>query len=204
MEKFVTVRAVAAPLMRDNVDTDVIIRIVRLVGGRPDEVGRYAFELLRFLPDGSENPDFVLNREPFRGAQILLAGANFACVSSREPAVCALQQIGLRCVIAPSFGDIFFANCFQNGMLPIVMERRVIEAIVAEVESDPARGFVTVDLERQTVTSPSGKEIRFDIDSGRREALLGGLDEIGMTMKREAEITQFQSRDRVLRPWIYR
>lgn len=204
MEKFVTVRAIAAPLMRDNVDTDVIIRIDRLVGGRPDQVGRYAFELLRYLPDGSANPDFVLNREPFRAAQILLAGANFACGSSREPAVWALQQIGLRCVIAPSFGDIFFANCFQNGMLPIVMERRVIDGIVAEVESDPERGLVTVDLERQTVTSPCGKEIRFDIDSARREALLGGLDEIGMTMKREAEIAQFQSRDRVRRPWIYR
>lgn len=204
MGKFVTIRAVAAPLMRDNVDTDVIIRIERLVGGRPDEVGRYAFELLRYLPDGGENPDFVLNREPFRGARILLAGANFGCGSSREPAVWALQQTGLRCVIAPSFGDIFFANCFQNGMLPIVMERGAIEAIAAEVESDPARGLVGVDLTRQIVTSPSGTERRFEIDPARREALLNGLDEVGMTMRRGAEIAAFQARDRLRRPWIYR
>lgn len=190
--------------MRDNIDTDVIIRIDRLVGGRPDEVGKYAFELLRYLPDGGENPDFVLNREPFRRAQILLAGANFGCGSSREPAVWALQQMGFRCVVAPSFGDIFFANCFQNGMLPVVMERRTVEAIAAEVEADAAHGFVTVDLQKQTIVSPSGKEFRFEIEPARREALLHGLDEIGMTMRREAEIAAFQSRDRNRRPWIYR
>ena len=204
MEKFLTLSAIAAPFLRDNIDTDVIIRIDRLVGGRPDEVGKYAFELLRYLPDGSENPGFVLNREPFRRAQILLGGANFACGSSREPAVWALQQMGLRCVIAPSFGDIFFANCFQNGMLPIVLDRSTVEALAAEVEADPARGIVTVDLERRTIVSPSGKEIRFEIDPARREALLKGLDEIGMTMSREAEIAAFQVRDRNRRPWIYR
>ncbi len=204
MEEFVRLRALAAPLMRDNIDTDVIIRIDRLVGGRPDEVGKYAFELLRYLPDGGENPDFVLNREPFRRAQILLAGANFGCGSSREPAVWALQQMGFRCVVAPSFGDIFFANCFQNGMLPVVMERRTVEAIAAEVEADAAHGFVTVDLQKQTIVSPSGKEFRFEIEPARREALLHGLDEIGMTMRREAEIAAFQSRDRNRRPWIYR
>jgi 3-isopropylmalate/(R)-2-methylmalate dehydratase small subunit len=204
VEEFVRLRALAAPLMRDNIDTDVIIRIDRLVGGRPDEVGKYAFELLRYLPDGGENPDFVLNREPFRRAQILLAGANFGCGSSREPAVWALQQMGFRCVVAPSFGDIFFANCFQNGMLPVVMERRTVEAIAAEVEADAAHGFVTVDLQKQTIVSPSGKEFRFEIEPARREALLHGLDEIGMTMRREAEIAAFQSRDRNRRPWIYR
>ena len=204
MEEFVRLRALAAPLMRDNIDTDVIIRIDRLVGGRPDEVGKYAFELLRYLPDGGENPDFVLNREPFRRAQILLAGANFGCGSSREPAVWTLQQMGFRCVVAPSFGDIFFANCFQNGMLPVVMERRTVEAIAAEVEADAAHGFVTVDLQKQTIVSPSGKEFRFEIEPARREALLHGLDEIGMTMRREAEIAAFQSRDRNRRPWIYR
>jgi 3-isopropylmalate/(R)-2-methylmalate dehydratase small subunit len=204
VEKFLTLSAIAAPLLRDNIDTDVIIRIDRLVGGRPDEVGKYAFELLRYLPDGSDNPDFVMNRERFRSARILLAGANFACGSSREPAVWALQQMGLRCVVAPSFGDIFFANCFQNGMLPIVLDRPTVEAIAAEVEADPERGFVTVDLEKQTIVSPSGREIRFEIDPARRDALLNGLDEIGMTMSREAEIAAFQARDRQRRPWIYR
>ena len=112
--------------------------------------------------------------------------------------------MGFRCVVAPSFGDIFFANCFQNGMLPVVMERRTVEAIAAEVEADAAHGFVTVDLQKQTIVSPSGKEFRFEIEPARREALLHGLDEIGMTMRREAEIAAFQSRDRNRRPWIYR
>ncbi len=204
MEKFLTLSAIAAPLLRDNIDTDVIIRIDRLVGGRPDELGKYAFELLRYLPDGGENPDFILNLKPYRRAQILLAGANFACGSSREPAVWALQQMGFRCVIAPSFGDIFFANCFQNGMLPIVLDRPTVEAIAAEVEADPEHGFVTVDLEKQTIVSPSGRKIRFEIEPARREALLAGLDEIGMTMSREAEIAAFQARDRNRRPWVYR
>ncbi|MCW5730910.1 MAG: 3-isopropylmalate dehydratase small subunit [Alphaproteobacteria bacterium] len=204
MEKFTRLRAIAAPLMRQNVDTDVIIRIERLIEADRARLGEHAFEAWRFLPDGSENPDFLLNREPYRRAKILLNGVNFGCGSSREGAVWALMGLGIRCVIAPSFGEIFFNNCFQNGVLPVVLPAASVQEIADEVAGDPAERLVTVDLEAQQVIAPSGKVHGFEIDPLRRTGLLEGLDEIGLTLRRETEIAAFQARDAKARPWVYR
>jgi 3-isopropylmalate/(R)-2-methylmalate dehydratase small subunit len=204
MDKFTIVRAIAAPLLRENIDTDIVIRIERLLGAtRRSELGRYVFESWRYRPDGSQEPDFILNREPYRRAQILLALRNFGCGSSREAAVWSLQQKGFRAVLAPSFGDIFFNNCFQNGMVPVTMAEDAIRAIARQVEADPERNQVTVDLIRQVVVAPDGGETSFSIDKFRRAALLDGLDDIGLTRKHEAEIVGFQAHDRARRPWIY-
>jgi 3-isopropylmalate/(R)-2-methylmalate dehydratase small subunit len=204
MEKFVTRTAVAAPLLRDNIDTDVIIRIERLLGvSRPSNLGPWCFEALRYNPDGSENPDFVLNQPNYRNAEIILAGHNFGCGSSREGAVWALKGRGVRCVIAPSFGEIFFGNCFQNGVLPVILDEAAIRQIADEVAIDPAVNLVTVDLTRCQVITPSGLKFDFSIPPMRRDALLRGLDEIGMTLARESEITSFQAADHTSRPWIY-
>lgn len=204
MKPLRVLRATAAPFLRDNVDTDVIIRIEKLVGqtGQGD-LGRWCFGALRYLPDGSNNPEFVLNQTFYRGSEILLAGANFGCGSSREGAVWAMMQMGIRAVLAPSFGEIFFNNCFQNGMLPVVLARTSIETIVSELEPSSGNASVTVDLERQLVVSPSGREYGFEVPRLRREALLEGLDDIGITLKREAIISGYQMRDRERRPWIY-
>jgi 3-isopropylmalate/(R)-2-methylmalate dehydratase small subunit len=204
MDKFTIVRAIAAPLLRENIDTDIVIRIERLVGAtKRSELGRHVFESWRYRPDGSEEPDFILNREPYRRAEILLALGNFGCGSSREAAVWSLQQKGFRAVLAPSFGDIFFNNCFQNGMVPVTMAEDAIRAIARQVEADPERNQVTVDLIRQVVVAPDGGETSFSIDKFRRAALLDGLDDIGLTRKHEAEIVGFQAHDRARRPWIY-
>jgi 3-isopropylmalate/(R)-2-methylmalate dehydratase small subunit len=204
MEKFTTLTAIAAPLLRENIDTDIIIRIERLVGATSaSELGRFAFESWRYRPDGSEEPGFILNREPYRRAQILLALNNFGCGSSREGAVWALKQRGIRAILAPSFGDIFFNNCFQNGVLPVIAAEASIRALAAAVEADPAHNQITIDLLRQVVVAPDGTESTFRIDELRRQALIEGLDDIGLTMKRAAEISGFRRRDRARRPWIY-
>src|SRR5258708_12323216 len=168
MDKFTVLRAIAAPLLRENVDTDIIIRIERLVGGsRRSELGRHAFESWRYLADGSENPDFILNREPYRRAGILLAGRNFACGSSREGAVWALAQMGFRAVLAPSFGDIFFNNCFQNGVLPVVLAQPAVEAIARQVEADPEHNDVTVHLTRSALPAPPRPDMPFPLHHPR-------------------------------------
>ncbi len=204
MEKFTRLCAIAVPPWRENVDTDALVRVERLFGAVPrNELGPYCFESWRYLPDRSENPDFILNQPPYREAQILLAGANFGCGSSREGAVWALAGQGIRCVIAPSFGDIFRNNCFQNGLLPVEMDFARIEAIARQVEADPAANRITVDLTQNAVIAPDGSRTAFRIPELRREALLEGLDEIELTLKREAQIAAFQARDAVRRPWIY-
>jgi 3-isopropylmalate/(R)-2-methylmalate dehydratase small subunit len=190
--------------MRSNIDTDVIIRIERLVGTSVrGTLGKWAFGSLRYLPDGSENPEFILNREPYRRAEILITGANFGCGSSREGAVWSLQEMGIRAIIGSSFGDIFFANCFQNGILPIVIDKAIVDGLAAEVEHSQGAGRVSVDLEGQTITAPSGKQHRFEIDPRRRQGLLQGLDEVALTLQRDAEIRAFQAGDRIERPWIH-
>ena len=203
MEKFTTLTAIAAPLLRQSVNTDVIIRIERLIGATRDSLGPYCFEAWRFHPDGTEVSDFVLNVEPYRRARILLAGDNFGCGSSREGAVHALMGMGFRCVVAPGFGDIFFNNCFQNGMLPIVLPMSVVQSIADQVAENPEQNQVTVDLERCTLTSPEGQQHRFRIDPMRQQALLQGLDEIQLSLQRENEIAAFQARDAEQRPWVY-
>jgi 3-isopropylmalate/(R)-2-methylmalate dehydratase small subunit len=196
--------AIAAPIMRTNIDTDVIIRIERLVGnGIRGSLGKWAFGSLRYLPDGSENPEFILNREPYREAEILVTGPNFGCGSSREGAVWALQERGIRAVIGSGFGDIFFANCFQNGILPIIVDKAIVDGLAAEVELTQGAGRIGIDLEAQTITSPMGKTHRFEIDPRRRDGLLKGLDEVALTLQRDDEIRAFQTADRDQRPWIH-
>jgi 3-isopropylmalate/(R)-2-methylmalate dehydratase small subunit len=201
---FTKLSAIAAPIMRGNIDTDVIIRIERLVGNSiRGTLGKWAFGSLRYLPDGSENPAFILNREPYRNAEVLITGPNFGCGSSREGAVWSLQEAGIRAIIGSGFGDIFFANCFQNGILPIVVDKQIVDALATEVEHSQGAGRVAIDLEEQTITSPSGKIHRFEIDPRRRAGLLKGLDEIQLTLQRDSEIRAFQAADRVERPWIH-
>jgi 3-isopropylmalate/(R)-2-methylmalate dehydratase small subunit len=196
--------ATAAPIRRGNIDTDVIIRIERLVGNSVrGTLGKWAFGSLRYLPDGTENPDFILNREPYRQAEILVTGPNFGCGSSREGAVWSLQEMGIRAVVGSGFGDIFFANCFQNGILPIVVDKAVVDSLAADIEATQGAGKVSIDLEAQTIVSPSGQRHTFEIDPRRREGLLKGLDEVALTLQRDAEIRAFQASDRTARPWIH-
>jgi 3-isopropylmalate/(R)-2-methylmalate dehydratase small subunit len=197
---FTTITGPAVPLMRSNVDTDVIIRIERLTTLDKAELGPYAFEALRRRPDGSEDPDCVLNDPCFRDAPVLLAAENFGCGSSREGAVWALQAIGVCCVIAPSYGDIFWSNCFQNGVLPITLPLPQVQVLAAQC----AKGApITVDLQACTVTAPDGAVMPFTIDPLRREALLYGLDDIGLTLKDDELIREWQSIDRQRRPWAW-
>jgi 3-isopropylmalate/(R)-2-methylmalate dehydratase small subunit len=202
MEKFIRVTGTAVPMMKDNIDTDVIIPARRLVGHKRDELGAFAFEAYRYRPDRSDNPDFVLNQPRYRDAKILVAGENFGCGSSRESAVWALAGFGFRCVIAPTFGDIFTNNAFQNGMLLIWLPKAQVERLAAEIEASSAPSM-TVDLQRRVIVAPSGAETPFEVDAERRQALLEGRDEIGMTLARDTDIRAFQDRDRVSRPWIY-
>lgn len=203
-QPFKMLTAIAAPIMRSNIDTDVIIRIERLVGNSiRGTLGKWAFGSLRYLPDGSENPAFILNREPYRQAEILVTGPNFGCGSSREGAVWSLQEMGIRAIIGSGFGDIFFANCFQNGILPIVVEKDIVDSLAADVEATQGVGKISIDLEAQTILSPSGQRHAFEIDPRRRQGLLQGLDEVALTLQRDTEIRAFQSADRAARPWIH-
>jgi 3-isopropylmalate/(R)-2-methylmalate dehydratase small subunit len=204
MTPFTTLSAVAAPILRANVDTDLIIPIDRMVGNAiRGTLGPWCFRALRYLPDGSENPEFILNRPPYRGAEILLTGPNFGCGSSREAAVWALQEMGIRAVVGSSFGDIFFNNCFQNGVLPVVFDEALVRSLAAEVEASQGAGRVTVDLAEGVVVSPSGARHAFAVEPRRRTAVLEGLDDIGLTLRRGNEIAAFQARDRERRPWIH-
>jgi 3-isopropylmalate/(R)-2-methylmalate dehydratase small subunit len=203
-KSFNKLTAIAAPIMRSNIDTDVIIRIERLVGNSVrGTLGKWAFGSLRYLADGSENSEFILNREPYRRAEILVTGPNFGCGSSREGAVWSLQEMGIRAIIGSGFGDIFFANCFQNGILPVVVDKAIVDDLAAEIEATQGAGRISIDLEVQTITSPSGQRHSFEIDPRRREGLLQGLDEVAQTLQRDNEILAFQAADRVARPWIY-
>ena len=195
MQAFTSLTGAAAPLLRDNIDTDVIIRIERMTGTARDSMGAFAFESLRFRPDGSEDAGFVLNWPAYRGAPILLAGANFGCGSSREGAVWALAGMGLRCIIAESFGDIFYSNCFQNGLLPIRLAGDAVRQLAAA-------GPVTVDLAAQSVTAPSLR-FEFEIEPMRKAALLEGIDDIGLTLKHADAIASYQAADRAARPWVW-
>jgi 3-isopropylmalate/(R)-2-methylmalate dehydratase small subunit len=196
LNKFETLKSVAAPFPQKNVDTDLIIRIERCTGTPKEEIGKYAFEMARLRADGSENPEFVLNQPRYRGAKILVCGEFFGTGSSREMAVWALAGMGIRCLIAPSYGQIFYGNCFQNGLLPIVLSSSVVNDLMREAEQ--GKSF-EIDLENQTV---NGK-IRFDITPRRKKMLLEGLDELGLTLALEPKIAAFEAADRARRPWIY-
>ncbi len=202
MTPLTTVSGPAAPLMAENVNTDVIIRIERLTLVARDALGPYAFEAWRTRPDGAPDPDFVLNQPAWANAPILLAGANFGCGSSREGAVWALNCLGVRVVIAPSFGAIFANNCYQNGTLPVVLPAETVETFAAIARAQPGAPF-TVDLEGRVVVPPNGAPVPFEIDELRRQSLLTGLDDIGRTTQRLDEIAAFQAADSIVRPWVH-
>lgn len=201
MTPFVMVTGVAAPLMRSNIDTDQITPGRTGMKVQKTGFGPGLFQNWRYLSDGSDNPDFILNQGPFRHACFLISGPNFGCGSSREFAVWALRDFGIRAVIAPGFGPIFTANCFTNGLLPIVLDEARVNALAAEIA--PEHAEVTVDLREGVVISPAGNRHKFHIPALQRESLLEGLDPIDVTRKRESLIASFQERDAVKRPWVY-
>jgi 3-isopropylmalate/(R)-2-methylmalate dehydratase small subunit len=203
VEKFTVLIGVAAPLPVPNVNTDVLIRIERLTDLGRGQLGPYCFEAWRYRADGAESADFVLNQPAYRHASILFAGRNFGCGSSREGAVWSLRDMGFRCILAPSFGDIFYNNCFQNGLLAIVLEAEIIDRLTREAAEVAGSSTFVVDLARQKIIAPSGQRVVFMVDAPKRLALLGGLDEISLTLSRAAAITENQRRDRFARPWIY-
>ncbi len=200
MTPFTTLTGRVAPLMLANVDTDVIIRIERLTSGDQDQLGRWAFESIRYDEHGDERAEFPLTQPAYCGAPILVAGSNFGCGSSREGAVTAIAGMGVRCIIADSFGDIFYANCFQNGLLPLRLETAEVARVASVAE---ANGEATVDLERQTIVLPEGEIITFAIAGIRREGLLKGLDDIGLSLSELDAIRAWQTRDQTDRPWIW-
>jgi len=196
MERFCSLTAVAAPFPQKNVDTDFIIRVERCTGTPKEELGQYAFEMARFLPAGGENPAFVLNQPRYRDARILVCGEFFGTGSSREMAVWAIAGMGIRCLIAPSFGQIFYGNCFQNGLLPIVLPPPDVETLMRLAEKGTE---FRIDLEKQHVNG----EVPFDISPRRKKMLLDGLDDLGLTLAMEPNIAAFEAADRARRPWIY-
>ncbi len=203
MNPFTVLRSTAAALPWSNVDTDMIIRVERCVRTPRAEMGRWAFEMARFDAAGRDNPEFPLNQEKFRGAQILVAGENFGCGSSREMAVWAIAGMGFRCVVAPSFGDIFYNNCFQNGVLAIRLPKAVVDGVLRALGAAAAPLELTVDLPAQTLAAPDGEMHGFEIDVLRKKALLEGLDAIGVTLTRAPAIAAWQERDRAHRPWVW-
>jgi 3-isopropylmalate/(R)-2-methylmalate dehydratase small subunit len=205
VERFTTLTAIAAPLLRINIDTDAIIPSREMKTVSKTGLADGLFAGWRYKAPGSreEDPEFVLNQAPYRHARILLSGLNFGCGSSREHAVWALQEWGVRAIIAPSFGGIFYGNCVRNGILPVVLDNATVEHIAGLVTLQPAKNLVTVNLESCIVTAPDGGSHAFSIAPPDREMLLEGLDGIALTMKRDDEILAFQGRDRLRRPWIY-
>jgi 3-isopropylmalate/(R)-2-methylmalate dehydratase small subunit len=202
MEKFDTLSGVAAPLDMMNIDTDMIIPKLHLRTIKRTGLGKVVFDELRFHTDGSEKPDFILNQEPYRQAKILIAGDNFGCGSSREHAPWALLDYGIRCIISTSFADIFYNNCFKNGILPIAVSRAELDTLMADA-ADRDNPVFTVDLDAKTVTRPQGESIRFNIDDFRRDCLLNGLDDIGLTLQNVDKIDAFEAVQRQQQPWLY-
>lgn len=200
MKPFTQLTGTAAPLPIANVDTDQIIPKQFLKTVSREGLSKGLFYDLKTKADGSPDPDFVLNRPAYAGASILIAKENFGCGSSREHAPWALLDQGLSCVIAPSFADIFYNNCFKNGLLPVILPRDVVDQLL-EQAGGPNHVF-TVDLETQTVTAPDGKVHRFDIDPGRKASLLAGLDEIGETLQHAGAISAFEEKRKLAQPWL--
>jgi 3-isopropylmalate/(R)-2-methylmalate dehydratase small subunit len=201
MQPFTTLSGVAAPLPMVNVDTDMIIPKQFLKTTKRTGLGSALFFEMRTRTDGSENPDFVLNKPAYKNAKLLIAGANFGCGSSREHAPWALLDFGIRCVIAPSFADIFYNNCFKNGILPIALPQADVDHLMQDA-SLGANAIISVDLEKQEIHRPDGSAIHFDIDPFRKQCLLNGWDDIGLTMRHEKEISEFESRRQMSEPWV--
>ena len=212
MKKYTTLTGIVAPLDRANVDTDLIIPKQFLKSIKRTGFGDNLFDELRYLDEGylgqdiakrPKNPDFVLNQERYQGATILLTRSNFGCGSSREHAPWALNEYGFRTIIAPSYADIFYNNCFKNGMLPVILTESEVDELFKECEANV--GFtLTVDLENQKVISPSGKEYHFEVDAFRKHCLLNGLDDIGLTLQDSDSIRAFEEKARADRPWVFK
>lgn len=212
MQKYTTLTGIVAPLDRANVDTDLIIPKQFLKSIKRTGFGDNLFDELRYLDEGylgqdiakrPKNPDFVLNQERYQGATILLTRSNFGCGSSREHAPWALNEYGFRNIIASSYADIFFNNCFKNGMLPVILTESEVDELFKECEANV--GFtLTVDLENQKVISPSGKEYHFEVDAFRKHCLLNGLDDIGLTLQDSDSIRAFEEKARADRPWVFK
>ena len=200
MDKFVKLTGVAAPLPVVNIDTDMIIPKDYLKTIKRTGLGTGLFAEARYKEDGSLNEDFVLNKPAYQNAKILVAGDNFGCGSSREHAPWALLDFGIRCVISTSFADIFYNNCFKNGILPIVVSPEDLEKLMDDAQRG-SNAILTVDLEEQEITGPDGGTIKFDIDAFKRHCLLNGLDDIGLTMEKAASIDSFEKANAASRPW---
>ncbi len=201
MDKFTTLTSVAAPLKIANIDTDKIIPAHYLKTIKRTGLGTALFAGLRYREDGSENPDFVLNKPAYRAAQILVAEDNFGCGSSREHAPWALLDFGIRCVISTSFADIFYNNCFKNGILPVVVSPDDLAKLMDDAERG-ANATVTVDLENQLIRGPDGGTVAFDIDAFRKHCMLNGLDDIGLTLEKSGNVEAFEQKLGADRPWL--
>jgi len=201
MQKFKSLTAVAAPLPMINVDTDMIIPKQYLKTIKRTGLANGLFAEQRYKDDGSENPDFILNKPAYRNAKVLVAGDNFGCGSSREHAPWALKDFGITCVISTSFGDIFYNNCFKNGVLPIKVSPEDLEKLFDDAERG-ANATLSIDLEKQEIRGPDGGMVRFEIEPHRKRALLSGLDDIGLTMRKQDKIESFERQAKNARPWI--
>jgi 3-isopropylmalate/(R)-2-methylmalate dehydratase small subunit len=200
MDKFTKLTGIAAPMPLVNIDTDMIIPKQFLKTIKRSGLGVNLFDEMRYTLDGKEIPDFVLNQPAYRHAEIIVAGDNFGCGSSREHAPWALLDFGIRCVISTSFADIFFNNCFKNGILPIVMPQAVVDVLMEDARKG-ANARQTVDLEAQTVTTSDGRVFPFEVDSHRKHCLLNGLDDIGLTLEKATAIDSYEKKAATLRPW---
>jgi 3-isopropylmalate/(R)-2-methylmalate dehydratase small subunit len=201
MEKFTKLTGIAAPMPLVNIDTDMIIPKQFLKTIKRSGLGVNLFDEMRYDRQGNEIPDFVLNKPQYRGAQILVAGENFGCGSSREHAPWALLDFGIRCVIAPSFADIFYNNCFKNGILPIVLPQEEVDKLMEDAERG-ANAVLTIDLKAQTISGPDGGTIPFEVDAFKKHCLLNGLDDIGLSLEKVASIDAFEARASAARPWV--
>ena len=202
MRKFTQLTGVAAPLPMINIDTDMIIPKQHLKTIKRTGLGKALFEELRYTPDGKERPDFVLNKPAYRKAQILVAGDNFGCGSSREHAPWALLDFGITCVISTSFADIFFSNCFKNGILPIKVSKADLDKLMDDAQRG-ANAVITVDLEKQEIRGPDGGCVKFDVDPFRKHCLLNGLDDVGITMQKQEAIAGYEAKQKAGQPWLY-
>jgi 3-isopropylmalate/(R)-2-methylmalate dehydratase small subunit len=200
MEKFTTLTGVAAPMPLVNIDTDMIIPKQFLKTIQRLGLGKNLFDEMRFTQDGQEIPDFVLNQPAYRSSQILVAGDNFGCGSSREHAPWALLDFGIRCVISTSFADIFYNNCFKNGILPVVLPQDAVDHLMDDARKG-ANARITVDLENQTVTASDGKTFAFEVDAFKKHCLMNGLDDIGLTLEKASAIDSYEAKNATLRPW---
>lgn len=201
MDKFTTLTGTAAPLPLINVDTDMIIPKQFLKTIKRSGLGVNLFDEMRYDDDGNEIPGFVLNKPAYRNAEILVAGDNFGCGSSREHAPWAIKDFGIRCVIAPSFADIFYNNCFKNGILPIALPQEEVDKLMDDAQRG-SNATLTIDLEAQTISGPDGGTISFEVDAFKKHCLLEGLDDIGLTMEKAAAIDSYETRLNGERPWL--